>query len=974
MTPEAIRRRMAHGNIYGPDRVDAALSNYFRPGNLAALRELALLWVADKVDDSLQQYMEDHGIEGTWETRERVVVAITGAPGSEHLIRRAARMAQRSHGDLIGVRARSGDGLAEASDERLEANRGLLTDLGGEYHEVVGNDIGRSLARFAVVGQGDPAHPRSQSPESLVRAGPRLGHQQGDPAVGRDRRSRHLLRDRRRRGPPAFPGARPRRSALIPPTEDRGLGARPGRAARAHADPARSPGRDSTQVSTVFLLFLTLICLVSGWAASGPGSCAAVMGAGLTNWFFIEPYSTLDDRGSRADPRPRRVRGARRHHQRSREPDGPAAQRGPPGSGRGRGARRGGRSTGRPGQSPRGHARPHPDHVRPAVGGVDRPGSARTSGTSRRSTLRRAQTEPVDPTSGDRVEVTDDLMLVVMPGGLSGDDRTVLAAFAARLADELERQRPRTRRGDGRDAEPGRPAPHRHPPCRVARPPHAARLDQGIRHQPAPGRHRLERSPAPRVRPHDRRGDRPSRPRDRQPVGHEPDRGRRTGRDDRAGRASTRSSASALANTSGPTGADHRRRGGPDARCDRRLRACWSGWCPTWCRTPFATLHRTARSGSRPLRWATGRSSASSTGAPASPVAVREQHVRSVPATERPRHERSRSRVRGGRRGSWSRWAGELVLDDTPGGGLTVTLALPVRPSHGSHGARTDPGTGRPVTRVLVVDDEPQIRRALATNLRARDYEVDLAETGEQALALASRATPRPGGARHRPAGHRRRRGRPRPPWLDRRADHHAVGAGRGERQGRGARRRRRRLRDQAVRDERAAGPHARRRSTHRRPGPARRTPSSRPATSSIDLVDKRVHRDGDQVHLTPIEWGLVEALVRSNGRLVSQRQLLQTVWGPEYETGDELPAGAPGQRPPQARGRSVPPATLHHRAGNGLSLPARQPLTPPDGTRHYEALNSPPPPDDGRWTGRSIRPCPAASSSSRTIRRSARS
>ena len=140
---------MAHGNIYGPDRVDAALSNYFRPGNLAALRELALLWVADKVDESLQQYMEDHDIEEAWETRERVVVAITGAPGSEHLIRRAARMAQRSHGDLVGVRARSGDGLAEAGDERLEANRRLLTDLGGEYHEVVGNDIASALARFA---------------------------------------------------------------------------------------------------------------------------------------------------------------------------------------------------------------------------------------------------------------------------------------------------------------------------------------------------------------------------------------------------------------------------------------------------------------------------------------------------------------------------------------------------------------------------------------------------------------------------------------------------------------------------------------------------------------------------------------------------------------------------------------------------------------------------------------------------------
>ena len=106
MTPEALRRRMAHGNIYPPDRIDASLGNYFRPGNLAALRELALLWVADKVDDSLQDYMDDHGIRGPWETRERVVVAITGAPGGDALIRRAARMAMRTHAELFGVNVR----------------------------------------------------------------------------------------------------------------------------------------------------------------------------------------------------------------------------------------------------------------------------------------------------------------------------------------------------------------------------------------------------------------------------------------------------------------------------------------------------------------------------------------------------------------------------------------------------------------------------------------------------------------------------------------------------------------------------------------------------------------------------------------------------------------------------------------------------------------------------------------------------
>ena len=96
MTAEALRRRMAHGNIYPPEKVDAALANYFRVGNLTALRELALLWLADKVDEGLQRYRAEHDIAATWETRERVVVALTGGPEGDTLIRRAARIAARS--------------------------------------------------------------------------------------------------------------------------------------------------------------------------------------------------------------------------------------------------------------------------------------------------------------------------------------------------------------------------------------------------------------------------------------------------------------------------------------------------------------------------------------------------------------------------------------------------------------------------------------------------------------------------------------------------------------------------------------------------------------------------------------------------------------------------------------------------------------------------------------------------------------
>jgi len=149
MSPEALRRRMAHGNIYPAERIDTSLANYFRIGNLAALREIALLWVADKVEESLQQYLEDHGIDSVWETRERVVVALTGAPGGDVLIRRAARMARRAQGDLLGVHVRPSDGLATQSSELLQKHRRLLSDVGGSYHELAADDVAAGLVQFA---------------------------------------------------------------------------------------------------------------------------------------------------------------------------------------------------------------------------------------------------------------------------------------------------------------------------------------------------------------------------------------------------------------------------------------------------------------------------------------------------------------------------------------------------------------------------------------------------------------------------------------------------------------------------------------------------------------------------------------------------------------------------------------------------------------------------------------------------------
>ena len=150
MSPQAIRRRMAHGNIYQSDKVDAALSNYFRPGNLTALRELALLWVADRVDEYLQEYRAEHSIRSTWQARERIVVGLTGGPEGRTLIRRAARMAAKGSGsEVLAVYIARSDGLTSASPKELAVQRTLVEDLGGTFHHVIGEDIPGALLEFA---------------------------------------------------------------------------------------------------------------------------------------------------------------------------------------------------------------------------------------------------------------------------------------------------------------------------------------------------------------------------------------------------------------------------------------------------------------------------------------------------------------------------------------------------------------------------------------------------------------------------------------------------------------------------------------------------------------------------------------------------------------------------------------------------------------------------------------------------------
>ncbi|GDY55918.1 hypothetical protein SVIO_065410 [Streptomyces violaceusniger] len=150
MSAEALRRRMAHGNVYPTEKIDAALTHYFRPGNLTALREIALLWAADRVEEALLRYRKNHGIQQPWGTRERVLVALSGGTEGDTLIRRGKRTASRgAGGEFLAVHVERGDGLVTASPQLLSRQRALVEDLGGTFHTVTGDDTARAVLELA---------------------------------------------------------------------------------------------------------------------------------------------------------------------------------------------------------------------------------------------------------------------------------------------------------------------------------------------------------------------------------------------------------------------------------------------------------------------------------------------------------------------------------------------------------------------------------------------------------------------------------------------------------------------------------------------------------------------------------------------------------------------------------------------------------------------------------------------------------
>jgi two-component system sensor histidine kinase KdpD len=151
-SPEQLRRRMLHGNIYPKERASRALANFFRTDNLIALRELALRFLADETDEELLEHLRRHESNVVWETCERIMVAVTTVPGTDGLLRRAARMASRLKGELDVVHVAASDATATTrpGDHRsVEKLRQLTADLGARWHEIQDDDPARAIASFA---------------------------------------------------------------------------------------------------------------------------------------------------------------------------------------------------------------------------------------------------------------------------------------------------------------------------------------------------------------------------------------------------------------------------------------------------------------------------------------------------------------------------------------------------------------------------------------------------------------------------------------------------------------------------------------------------------------------------------------------------------------------------------------------------------------------------------------------------------
>ena len=432
LTQEGIQERLTAGKIYPAEEIDVALANYFRPGNLSALRELALSWTADRVDETLTEYRLRHGIDQRWETKERIVIGLLATEGVDVIVRRAARAGSRSRADLLGVFVRPTAGLDEHETRQLEELRGLLERLGGSYHEVVGDNIADALVAFA----------KAENATQIVLGAPRPFF--SSEWLGRST-VRRVIRDSGKIEVRVISYEANRTSRRPRPSRGSALSLR----RRAFAWISATVGlplltllllslRGQIALENVLLVYLLAAVAIGVVGGALPAIVSGIAGFLLANWYFTPPFLTwkIADAGHLfslfafllvtsavgllVGNTTRRSAEARRARAQAEALVATATSI-------------------------------HPQFAEQAIGLTGRIRDVFAMNAA--AVLHRSEdgwealaavgaTELRDPEDASEViPLTDDTILALSGGSLTGDDRRVLRAFAAQMAQALEREK-----------------------------------------------------------------------------------------------------------------------------------------------------------------------------------------------------------------------------------------------------------------------------------------------------------------------------------------------------------------------------------------------------------------------------------------------------------------------------------------------------------------------------------------------------
>ena len=148
LTPEALHNRMKRGAVSSQEKLEQSLKNFFRRGNLIALRELALRQVAEQVDRSLESYMDAKDIRENWGVRERIAVCISGSPSGQYLVSRAARMARKLDAEMFVVHVNREFMTRVENPQILQTNLRFAENLGAQVIRLKGRSVADAIAEF----------------------------------------------------------------------------------------------------------------------------------------------------------------------------------------------------------------------------------------------------------------------------------------------------------------------------------------------------------------------------------------------------------------------------------------------------------------------------------------------------------------------------------------------------------------------------------------------------------------------------------------------------------------------------------------------------------------------------------------------------------------------------------------------------------------------------------------------------------